>query len=65
MIILKKNKEIHEIGCKYFGFQNYDNENRVHWLYEDAKNCLEKMAKFNEKNNINNNNNSNKSNKLS
>ena len=59
---IEKNKEIHEIGCKYFGFQNYDKENEIHWFYEDAKNCLEKMAKFNEKNN--NNNNSNKSKKL-
>lgn len=50
---IERNKETYEIGTKYFGFQKYDNLNRVHWLFEEAKNCVEKMAKFNEKNNIN------------
>ena len=51
---IEKNKELFEIGKKYFGFQNYDNDNKVHWFFEEAKNCIEKIANFNEKN-INNN----------
>lgn len=51
---IEKNKEIFEIGKKYFGFQNYDNDNKVHWFFEEAKICIEKIANFNEKN-INNN----------
>jgi len=47
---IEKNKEIYELGCKYFGYQNYDNENKVHWLFEEGKNCIEKMAKFNDLN---------------
>ena len=54
---IEKNKEIFDLGTKYFGYQNYDNENKVHWLFEDAKGCIEKMAKYNEQN-------SNKSKKL-
>ena len=45
---IEKNKEINELGCKYFGYQNYDSENKVHWLFEEGKNCIEKMAKFND-----------------
>ena len=48
---IEKNKEIYEIGKKYFGFKNYDNENKVHWLFEEAKGCIDKMANFN-KNNV-------------
>ena len=48
---IEKNKEIYEIGKKYFGFKNYDNDNKVHWLFEEAKSCIDKMANFN-KNNI-------------
>jgi hypothetical protein len=47
---IEKNKEIYEIGGKYFGFQNYDKENRVHWLFEDAKSCGDKMANFDKNN---------------
>ena len=47
---IEKNKELFEIGKKYFGFQKYDNENKVHWLFEEAKNCIDKIANFNEKN---------------
>ena len=54
---IEKNKEITEIGAKYFGFTNYDQENRVHWLFEEAKNCVDKMANFDK-----NNKNSKKSN---
>ena len=50
---IEKNKELFEIGKKYFGFQNYDNDNKVHWFFEEAKNCIEKIANFNDKN-INN-----------
>ena len=56
---IEKNKEIYEIGGKYFGFQNYDKENRVHWLFEDAKNCVDKMANF-DKNNKSKKSNENK-----
>ena len=48
---IEKNKEIYEIGKKYFGFQNYDNDNKIHWLFEEAKGCIDKMANF-EKNNV-------------
>ena len=51
---IEKNKELFEIGKKYFGFQNYDNDNKVHWFFEEAKNCIEKIANFNEKNTNNN-----------
>ena len=51
---IEKNKELYEIGKKYFGFQNYDNDNKVQWFFEEAKNCIDKIANFNEKN-INNN----------
>jgi len=47
---IEKNKEIYELGTKYFGYQNYDKENKVHWLFEDAKSSVEKMAKYTEKN---------------
>jgi SAM-dependent methyltransferase len=43
---IEKNKDIYEIGKKYFGFQNYDNENKIHWLFEEARGCVEKMANF-------------------
>ncbi len=51
---IEKNKELYDLGMKYFGYQNYDKENKVHWLFEDAKSCVEKMAKYNEQNNNNN-----------
>ena len=47
---IERNKEIFEIGKKYFGFQNYDNENKVHWFFEEAKACVEKMANFDKNN---------------
>ena len=50
---IERNKQTYEIGTKYFGFQNYNTNNKVHWLFEEAKNCVEKMAKFNEKINTN------------
>ena len=50
---IERNKEIYEIGKKYFGFQNYDNDNKVHWFFEEANSCVEKMAKFNDINNQN------------
>ena len=45
---IEKNKEIYEIGLKYFGFKNYDKDNKVQWLFEEGKNCIEKMAKYEE-----------------
>ena len=33
---------------KYFGFKNYDKDNKVQWLFEEGKNCIEKMAKYEE-----------------
>jgi spermidine synthase len=45
---IEKNKEMYEIGMKYFGYKNYDNENKVTWIFEDGKSCIEKMAKFEE-----------------
>ena len=56
---IEKNKELYEIGKKYFGFQNYDKENMVHWLFEDARVCVEKMANF-DKNNKTKKSNENK-----
>ena len=50
---IERNKETYEIGTKYFGFHNYDNDNKIHWLFEEARNCVDKIAKFNDKNNIN------------
>ena len=55
---IEKNKEIYEIGMKYFGYKNYDKDSKVLWLLEEGKNCIEKMAKFEEIN-------ANKSKKLS
>ena len=47
---IEKNKNIYEIGIKYFGLKNYDTHgNRVNFYFEDAKNCLEKMTDENEK----------------
>ena len=45
---IEKNKEIYEIGLKYFGFKNYDKDNKVQWIFEEGKNCIEKMAKYEE-----------------
>ena len=45
---IEKNKDMHEIGMKYFGYKNYDKDNKVSWLFEEGKNCLEKMAKYEE-----------------
>ena len=45
---IENNKEMYEIGMKYFGYKNYDNENKVTWIFEDGKSCIEKMAKFEE-----------------
>ena len=56
---IEKNKDLHEIGMKYFGYKNYyEKDNKVFWLLEEGKNCIEKMAKFEEIN-------ANKSKKLS
>ena len=51
---IEKNKEIYELGTKYFGYHNYDNEKKVTWFFEDSKNCVEKMAKYKEINSSNN-----------
>ena len=45
---IEKNKEIYEIGMKYFGYKNYDKDSKVLWLLEEGKNCIEKMAKYEE-----------------
>ena len=50
---IEKNKEIYEIGMKYFGYKDYDNEKKITWIFEDYKTCIEKMAKFNELNSNN------------
>ena len=47
---IEKDKEIYEIGMKYFGYKDYDVEKRVTWIFEDYKTCVEKMAKFSELN---------------
>lgn len=47
---IEKNKEMYEIGMKYFGYKNYDNENKVTWIFEDGKLSIEKMAKYEENN---------------
>ena len=48
---IEKNKQMNKLGAKYFGFQNYDNRNKVQWFYEDCIETLNKMAKYNELNN--------------
>ena len=46
---LDKNKDIYEVGMKYFGYKNYDKDNnKVNWLFEDEKNAIEKMSKYEE-----------------
>ena len=45
---IEKSKEIYEIGMKYFGYKNYDKDNKTSWFFEEGKNCLEKMAKYKE-----------------
>ena len=46
---IEKNKEIYEIGMKYFGYKNYyDNDNKVCWIFEEGKKCIGKMAKYEE-----------------
>ena len=45
---IENNKETYEIGMKYFGYKDYDTENKVTWIFEDGKECIEKMAKYEE-----------------
>ena len=45
---IEKNKEIYEIGMKYFGYKNYDNDNKVCWIFEEGKKCIGKMIKYEE-----------------
>ena len=46
---IEKNKDLYEIGQKYFGFKNYDKDNnKVLWLFEEGKNSIEKMSRFEE-----------------
>ena len=61
---IERNKETFEIGKKYFGFQNYDHENKVHFLFEDAKGCVEKMANFDKNNKTKKSNEAKYGNKL-
>jgi len=42
---IEKNKFIFELSKKYFGLKNYNKpENKVNWFFEDAEDCLKKMA---------------------
>lgn len=42
---IERNKFIFELSKKYFGLRNYDKSgNRVNWFFEDAEDCLKKMA---------------------
>ena len=45
---IERNKEMYELGMKYFGYKNYDKDNKVTWLIEEGINCIEKMAKYEE-----------------
>ena len=42
---IEKNRFIFDLSNKFFGLKNYDKSgNRVNWFFEDAENCLKKMA---------------------
>ena len=45
---IEKNKTLYEFGLKYFGFQNYDDSNRVRWFFEEPRQIIDKMANFDE-----------------
>lgn len=48
---IEKNKDIYELGIKYFGFKKHeDYGNNVNFFFEDAEKCLKKMIEFNHKN---------------
>ena len=55
---MEKNKDLYEIGMQYFGYKNYEKNNKVFWIFGEEKNSIEKMAKYEEIN-------ANKSKKLS
>ena len=47
---IERNKNIYDIGAKYFGLRNYDiHKNRVNWFFEDIENVLDKMTNSNNK----------------